>query len=246
MGDRPSLPSSTRDPRAGVVAPVRFRYASIIDFVETQSVNISRSGMFIGTHEQVDVGSVLEFEFSLADGFALLKGAAEVVRISLNPPGMGVRFLQLDGTSQALIERIVEVNTREGKRPTVAPELTDPASVESLHGLAGATPVADGVVFAGRSLQVQINPATAGYFVYNPLLNIRLGGFVVPGVEDVPLGTLYDVALISMDGRSLFAGKGKVVAKHEKRLGIRLSEADKHTLAVLQAEVSKMAPGRAR
>ena len=246
MGDRPPYPGSNRAPRAGVIAPVRFRYASIIDFVDTQSVNISRSGMFIATNEQVDVGSVVEFEFSLADGFALLKGAAEVIRISLNPPGLGVRFMQLDGASQALIERIVDVNTREGKRPTVAADLIDPASAGTLHGLAGATPVADGVVFSGRSLQVQINPATAGYFVYNPLLNIRLGGFVVPGTEDVPLGTLYDVTLVAIDGRALFAGKGKVVAKHERRLGIRLTDADKNTLALLQAEVNRMGPSRPR
>lgn len=246
MGDRPVFQGSSRDPRAGVIAPVRIRYHSILDFAEMQSINISRSGMFIATAEVLDVGSVVEFEFALADGFALLQGAAEVVRVSTTPPGMGVKFLQLDGGSKALIERIVEVNTREGKRPTVSAEFTDPAAAEALHGLAGATPVSDGVVFSGRTLQVQINPATAGYFVYNPLLNIRLGGFVVPGTEDVPLGTLFDVALVSLEGRMMFSGKGKVVAKHEKRLGIRLVDVDKQTLAGLQAEVNKMGPARPR
>jgi len=236
----------TRDPRAGVIAPVRIRFQSIIDFVETQSVNISRSGMFVATRDPVELGSIMEFEFSLADGFALLKGAAEVIRASVNPPGVGVRFIQIDDATKQLIERIVEVNTREGKRPTVAPELTDPSVVESLHGLAGATPVSDGVVFAGRTLQVQVNPATAGYFVYNPLLNIRLGGFVVPGPDDVPLGAMYDVAIVSLDDRVLFKGKGKVVAKHEKRLGIRLADVDKNTLATLQNEVNKMGPTGSR
>lgn len=236
----------TRDPRAGVIAPVRIRFESIIDFAETQSVNISRSGMFVATREPGEVGSMMEFEFSLADGFALLKGAAEVVRLSVNPPGVGVRFVQVDEATRSLIERIVEVNILEGKRPTVATELTDPTVPDPFAGLAGATPIADGVVFSGRSLQVQVNPATAGYFVYNPLLNIRLGGFVVPGVEDVPLGTLYDVAIVSFDGRVLFNGKGKVVAKHEKRLGIRLADVDKNTLTTLQNEVNKMGPTRAR
>lgn len=242
----PPYAGPTRDPRAGVIAPVRIRFASIIDFVETQSVNISRSGMFVATRDPVELGSIMEFEFSLADGFALLKGAAEVIRVSVNPPGVGVRFVQVDDATRQLIERIVEVNTIEGKRPTVAPELTDPTAVDALLGLAGATPIADGVVFAGRSLQVQVNPATAGYFVYNPLLNIRLGGFVVPGVEDVPLGTMYDVAIVSLDNRLLFNGKGKVVAKHEKRLGIRLADVDKNTLATLQNEVNKMGPSRPR
>ena len=245
MAERPYTGPS-RDPRAGVIAPVRFRFQSIIDFVETQSANISRSGMFIATREVADVGGLLEFEFSLADGFALLKGTAEVVRQSVNPPGVGVRFVKVDEPTRLLIERIVEVNASEGKRPTVSPELTDPSAVDALIGLSGATPIADGVVFAGRTLQIQVNPATAGYFVYNPLLNIRLGGFVVPGVEDVPLGTLYDVAIVSLDRRMLFNGKGKVVAKHEKRLGIRLADVDKNTLATLQNEVNKMGPTRPR
>lgn len=229
-----------------MVVPVRFRFQSIIDFVETQSVNVSRSGMFVATADPLRVGQEMEFEFSLADGFALLRGTAEVVRVSQHPAGAGVRFVRLDDASRALIERIVDVNTREGRQPTVAPELTDPSAAEALHGLAGATPVADGVVFSGRLLQVQINPATAGYFVYNPLLNIRLGGFVIPGTEDVPLGTQFEVSLVSLSGQSLFAGMGKVVAKHEKRLGIRLVDADKATLAELQLEVNKMGPGRAR
>jgi len=40
----------------------------------------------------------------------------------------------------------------------------------------------------------------------------------------------------------MFQGQGKVVAKHEQRLGIRLVDVDKPTLAILQAEVNKMGP----
>jgi uncharacterized protein (TIGR02266 family) len=245
MADDPSRfgPGGGRDPRAGVIAPVRFRYQSIIDFVETQSINVSRSGMFVAADRPAPPGSVVEFEFALADGFALLRGTAEVVRVSQFPRGMGVKFLEMDAASRNLIERIVEVNLREGKRPTVAPELTDPDSVKNLRGLAGATPVSEGVDFAGANLRLQISPATAGYFVYNPLLNIRLGGFVIPG-DDVPLGTVFAVTIVSMENTVHFHGKGKVVAKHEKRLGIRLMDVDKQTLAVLQAEVNRMSPNR--
>ena len=49
-----------RDPRAQVVVPVRYRYESIIDFVETQSVNVSKSGMFVMTGDMVPVGTVLD------------------------------------------------------------------------------------------------------------------------------------------------------------------------------------------
>lgn len=238
----PQAGSGPRDPRAGVIAPVRYRYESIIDFIESQSMNISRSGMFVATTNAVSPGSTIEFEFGLTDGFALLRGTAEVVRISQTPPGMGVRYLQVDDASRKLIDRIVDINTREGRRPTVALELTDPSSLRDLRGLAGATPVSSGVSFTGRDLRVEMNPATVGYFIYNPLLNIRLGGFVVPAEEDVPLGTVFSVVIEDLQGVTLWAGKGKVVAKHESRLGIRLVDADKATLARLQMEINKFAP----
>src|SRR4051812_23254554 len=114
-----------RDPRAAVTVPVRYRYQSFIDFVETQSMNVSRSGMFIASRTSVPIGTAIDFEFSLADGFPLLRGTAEVTRISANPAGVGVRFNLLDEPSRKLIDRIVEINAEEGKRPTVALDFAD-------------------------------------------------------------------------------------------------------------------------
>src|SRR5213075_2383230 len=105
-----------------------------------------------------------------------------------------------------------------------------------------ATRISPGVKFNGRDLSVQINPGTAGYFTNNPLLNVRLGGFVIPGQDDVPLGSVYTVTIGDFNGTVLFQGKGKVVAKHEMRLGIRLIEIPKDVLSRLQAEVAKVAP----
>jgi uncharacterized protein (TIGR02266 family) len=233
---------TVRDPRAAVVVPIRYRYESIIDFIESQSVNVSRSGMFVTTGEPLPLGTMLDFEFTLSDGFTLLKGKAEVVRVSHTPPaGLGLKFHQLDPQSQKLIERIVEVNTSEGKKPTVSMDFA-PAEASALRNLVGATPVSGGLVWKEKEVSVQLNPVTVSYFVYNPLLNIRLGGFVVPCERDVPLGSVFDVVITSMAGVTLIAGKGKVVAKHEKRLGIRLSDVDKAVLAKLQAEVAKLVP----
>jgi uncharacterized protein (TIGR02266 family) len=233
-----------RDPRVQVAVPIRYRYESFVDFVETQSVNVSRSGMFVATEEPLPLGTLLDFEFGLADGFALLRGKAEVVRVSHAPPkGLGLKFQQLDPASQALIDRIVEINAREGKKPTVsmdfAPGETPPARSRALTG---ATAIAGGVEWGDGTLSVQINTVTVSYFVYNPLLNIRLGGFVVPAERDIPLGAVFQVSILSLAGDSLFAGKGKVVAKHENRLGVRLVAEDKAALARLQAEVSKLVP----
>lgn len=253
-------PAPTRDPRVGLVAQVRYRYDRFIDFVATQSVNISRSGMFVASSDEHRPGAVLEFEFTLADGYVLLRGRGEVVRTSDVPRGVGVRFLDLDPQSRKLIDRIVEVNAREGKRPTVPADLADPASVVARPSLAGSapaarlpsavpqppfaparTPVSGGVTVSGRDVRLQLSPATVGYFISNPLLNVRLGGFVVPADEDVALGTVFAVTLTTLGGEVLVSGKGKVVTKHENRLGIRLADVDKAVLARLQAEVAKLA-----
>lgn len=235
-GQLPSL--GQRDARTAIVVPVRLRYQTFVEFVETQAMNISRSGMFIAG-EPLAAGTTLDFELSLADGFPLLKGRGEVVRVSTRPPGMGVRFQQLDDASRKLIERIVEINAHEGKTPAVSLEFADPGQVGQLKNLTGATGVSPGVNFVDRDLHMQINPGTAAYFTNNPLLNIRLGGFVVPAQEDVPLGTVYNVTIRDLAGEMLFGGRGKVVAKHELRLGIRLTDVDKDTLSRLQAEVTK-------
>jgi hypothetical protein len=239
-GDREVSP---RAARSAVVVPVRYKYESIIDFVETQSMNISRTGMFVTSAEAVPIGTTLEFEVALSDGFTLLKGKAEVARVSQTPRGLGVKFVQLDPASQKLITRIVEVNTLEGRKPTVpmdfAPLDASPPRTVSFPGAATAM---GGVVWGEQEVVIQLNPVTVSYFVYNPLLNIRLGGFVVPAEREVPLGTLFSVSISTVAGESLFSGKGKVVAKHEKRLGIRLTDVEKPVLTRLQAEVSKLVP----
>jgi uncharacterized protein (TIGR02266 family) len=232
------IPSALRSTRAAVIVPVRCKFDSIIDFVETQSVNISRTGMYLTTSEVVPVGTVLELEVGLADGSALLKGKAEVVRVGTTAPqGLGVRFVELDAASQRLVDRIVEVNTQEGKKPTVALDFANDAGRGGAAQATGA-----GVTWSGdSSVAIELNPFTVSYFVYNPLLNIRLGGFVVPAEREVSLGTMFTVTITTAAGVSLFQGKGKVVAKHEKRLGIRLTEVDKVVLGRLQTEVQKLA-----
>jgi uncharacterized protein (TIGR02266 family) len=232
-----------RDPRAPVTVPVRYRYQSFVDFVETQSMNVSRSGMFIASKTSVPIGTAIDFEFSLADGFPLLRGTAEVTRISTHPPGVGVRFNQLDEPSRKLIDRIVDINAEEGKRPTVALDFAEAPAGGSTNPR-GQTAISPGVEFNGRDLHLEINPGTAAYFTNNPLLNIRLGGFVVPAPEDVPLGTMFAVTIYDVQRAVLWSGRGKVVAKHEARLGIRLSEVPKDVLGRLQTEVMKAAPSK--
>src|SRR4051812_7230487 len=73
-----------RAPRCNVRIHVLYQPPGKDDTVETQLVNLSRSGMFLATRGGLlEVGVVVEFQFSLDDGLVALKGTAEVVRLSL-------------------------------------------------------------------------------------------------------------------------------------------------------------------
>jgi uncharacterized protein (TIGR02266 family) len=256
-GNVPRTGEQPRAPRVPVVAHVKLGYNSILDFHASQSLNISRSGMFVASDRPGPVGSIVEFEFALADGLSLLKGKGEVVRVTTSPvPGMGVRFRELDDSSRRCLERIVATNEQEGRVSHIPLDFSGEASIldtkvstpappapRAAHPLRGATRVQPGLSVNGRSLEIRLTPLTVGYFTNNPLINIRLGGFVIPIDEEVSLGGAFDVAIMDMDGISLFHGKGKVVAKHEHRIGIRLADVDKSVLARLQAEVGKLSPG---
>lgn len=261
-GDPPEAapPSERRTAsRVQVAFPVRVRYDSVIDFVQTQSMNISRTGMFITTPEPAPIGSRIDFEFALSDGFTLLRGTAEVVRaVRGGVTGMGIRFLDLDEESRRLIDRIVDVNDEEGRSPTLGFDFSRPATAVSIPvvGPTGvvAPPAAEAspapaaprrpISFDGRDLRIALGPLTVHVFTQNPLLNVRTGGLFVPADEDVPLGTMYEVEIVDGGGGKMLAAKGKVVAKQELRVGIRLVDPDKEALARLRAEVAKLAPSK--
>ncbi len=232
-----------RDARVAVTVPMRIRYESILDFHDTQSVNLSRSGVFISCPDPRPVGTIIDFEFALTDGLTLLKGKGEVVRVTSTPAtGMGVRFRDLDEEARRFIDRVVQVNEQEGRRSSVPLDFSNQAVAAVSNPLRGATGIQAGLTVDGRDMRIKLTPLTVGYFLNNPLLNIRLGGFVVPCDENVSLGALFDVSIESLDGQALFVGRGKVVAKQEHRLGIRLAEADKAVLARLQTEIGRLGP----
>jgi len=275
-------PGFGRPPRSAVAMKVLCRFPSITDFVETQSVNISREGMYLRYDSPPPVGTTIDFEFSLDDGFVVLSGTATVVRVvTSGDRGMGLRFVEVGDASRRLINRIVEVNTDEGKSPTVSFDFSKPVIPDgdrpgtiapaipprtmpgigsgALRAVAPApspvpmavAPVASAPISVGApagkpiqleggKLRVVLSAATASYFSYNPLLNIRMGGFFIPVDSEVALGTTYRVEIVDAQNQMLIAGKGKVVARQELRVGIRLADVDKDALARVQALVAKL------
>jgi hypothetical protein len=201
--------------------------------VETQLVNLSRSGMFLAARGKLlDVGVVVEFQFAL-DGLVVMKGTAEVVRLSLTDErGMGLRFVALDPESRELVDRIVDVNSQE------------PAPVpfeEEDTGLPAA-PGARAIEYGHGSVRIVLSPTTAAYFTYNPLLHIGIGGCFIPAEADVPLGTGYQIDIIDGAGQLLLRCKGRVAAKQERRIGIRLVDIDRPSLLRLRAAIAKLSP----
>ena len=267
-----------RPPRSPMAVRVRCRIPSFIDFVETQSVNVSREGMYLRCETPPEVGTKIEFEVGLDDGYVLLQGTGLVVRVvTTGQKGLGLRFLELDDKSRKLINRIVEVNLDEGKIPTLPldfarpplyrpsvppPQLSPPppppgvprrtatGPMPAAPAPAAAAPLpipaapSKPIQLADGKLRVILSPTTANFFSYNPLLNIRMGGFFIPVEEEVPLGTTYKVEIVDAQNQLLIAGKGKVVARQELRVGIRLSDVDKDALTRLQALVSKLSSSK--
>jgi uncharacterized protein (TIGR02266 family) len=247
--------------RAKAVIPVRVRYESVLDFVETQSMNISSTGMFIVTEAPTPMGTCIEFEFSLADGFVLLRGLADVVRVVTGGivEGMGVRFVDLDPENQRIINRIVAVNSDEGREPTLRFDFSRPATAQQLPVVVEEVlppelleeepeppPAPKPLLqFTGLAFRLVLAPETAHHFTSNPLANVRTGGLMVPGEKDVPLGTIFEVTIVDPSDQIILAGKGKVVTKHELRLGLRLVDVPKESLARLQAAVAEVAKSKA-
>lgn len=116
--------STTENPKSAkgpITLKIKFKSASLEQFIERYSVDVSRGGIFIRTKEPLAVASVLKFEFQLQDATSLLAGDGTVVwsrpydatRPSV-APGMGVRFDKLTPDSQRVLERILGEKDRRG------------------------------------------------------------------------------------------------------------------------------------
>jgi hypothetical protein len=140
------------------------------------------------------------------------------------------------GTAPALRAPPLRPLTASSAPSGLQPPLPAPATATDIVSLASPVHV------EGRSLRLPLGPATVAHFTSNPLINVRSGGFFVPVDQDLALGTVLDVEIADGAGRPLLTGKGKVVAKQQLRIGVRLTEVDKEVLARLQGEVAKLAP----
>jgi uncharacterized protein (TIGR02266 family) len=114
-------PSSTES--NAITLRIKFKSASLDEFISRYGADVSPGGIFIRTKQPLDVGTNLQFEFTLADGGGLLAGLGTVAWVrendpgrANNVPGMGLRFDKLSAESQHNHQMILAEKARkEGK-----------------------------------------------------------------------------------------------------------------------------------
>jgi uncharacterized protein (TIGR02266 family) len=123
MPSTPNRQASIKSRRIDLEREIAIRVPRFETFVTEYSANLSTTGMFIVSTKPLPPATTFHFEFSVADDWKLIRGTARVVWTRYKqegperPPGMGVKFLELDAESRRLIRWIVEKHVREGGRP---------------------------------------------------------------------------------------------------------------------------------
>ncbi len=109
------MADARKDKRTLLSLKIRYKSASLEDFIERYSSDISRGGVFIKAKKPLAVGTLLKFEFILQDQSTLIHGVGRVVwrregegTDPDNPSGMGIKFIKMDPESRSVVQRIAE------------------------------------------------------------------------------------------------------------------------------------------
>src|SRR5512144_11766 len=111
-----------KDPRAKVLSmTVRYKSATVDQFIEQHSHDVSRGGIFIKTPSPFPPGTLLKFEIRLQDEQTMLSGVGRVVWKrdpsdvkEERPAGMGVKFIKIDDKSRGMIAKLVDAQKDGG------------------------------------------------------------------------------------------------------------------------------------
>src|ERR1044071_8451630 len=104
-----------KDPRARVLnMTVRYKSATVDEFIENRSHDISRGGIFIKTRSPFPAGTLLKFEVRIAEDQKLMHGVGRVVwrreadRAEESfPAGMGIKFIKTGEGASELINQLI-------------------------------------------------------------------------------------------------------------------------------------------
>src|SRR5476651_1034864 len=127
-----------KDPRAKVLTmTVRYKSATVDEFIEHHSYDVSRGGIFIKTPSPFPAGTLLKFEIKIADDKSMLQGVGRVVwkreaatASDEHPAGMGVKFIKIDEASRQIIDRLV--TTKPSDAPSAYEEQPEGAAAAAI------------------------------------------------------------------------------------------------------------------
>jgi uncharacterized protein (TIGR02266 family) len=131
---------------------VRYKSASVDDFIENHAVDIGRGGFFVKTPKPFALGTLVKFEIKIASDESVLSGVGCVVwRRELEPgavavpgkaAGMGVKFLKLEPGARSVLERLLTTKANAGKSYESEPEGALPPGIAVDASLNASAPTA--------------------------------------------------------------------------------------------------------
>ena len=132
-----------KDRRVKIVSlNVRYKSATVDEFIENHAHDVSRGGIFIKTGNPFPPGTLLKFEIRLASDQAVIAGVGRIVwkrdagaSTGDRPAGMGVKFIKIDEPSKVVIDRLMNTRVDAGK----AFEANDEIAAAAPEGAAART-----------------------------------------------------------------------------------------------------------
>ncbi|MFT3926734.1 MAG: TIGR02266 family protein [Myxococcales bacterium] len=141
------MSDTRKDKRAPVSLKVRFKSATVDEFIEHYCKDVSRGGIFIKSSQPMPVGTLLKFQFQLKDESQLIKGVGRVVWTRSEdragpdrPAGMGIKFIKMDNESRVMVDRIIAASEgsagayEEGRENVSVDSVTPPPGAASSDG----------------------------------------------------------------------------------------------------------------
>jgi uncharacterized protein (TIGR02266 family) len=127
-----------KDRRVKIVSlNVRYKSATVDEFIENHAHDVSRGGIYIKTGSPFPAGTLLKFEVRLASDQAVITGVGRVVwkrdtalGTAERPAGMGVKFIKIDDPSKAVIDKLVNTRADAGKTYEAEVEATSPPATD--------------------------------------------------------------------------------------------------------------------
>jgi molecular chaperone DnaK len=107
--------------KARIPLRIRLPFADEAEFLARYGQHVAPGGIFVSTRTPKETGTLLSFEFVLADGARLLRGEGVVERVTeaeTGPTGMLLRFTRVDARTKALLDHVA---TQRGEAPDNSP-----------------------------------------------------------------------------------------------------------------------------